>query len=75
MNHIMKINRRARGLAAFVLGATFLFNGCDPTIRTTTENGLISVATAAWGSFLTALVQVVQADLANNNANTNTNGN
>lgn len=71
MNPTLHKSRFVRSALAAVLGMTFLFNGCDPTLRTTTENGLISVATAAWGSFLTALVQVVQEDLANNNDNGN----
>jgi hypothetical protein len=32
--------------------------GCDPTIRATTENGIISLSQSFFGAFLQALVQL-----------------
>jgi hypothetical protein len=45
-----------RGYRWIVLtGVLVALTGCDPTVRTTVENGVISTSTAAFGSFLSAL--------------------
>lgn len=45
--------------AAIVLaGSSFFLNGCDPGIRTTVENGIISTTQAGLASFFQALLQV-----------------
>lgn len=69
--------RFVRKAAVLALGSALILNGCDPTLRTTTENGIISASTAALGSFLQALVAVAGDAInrnLNSNANTNTNG-
>jgi len=40
-------------LATLTAGTTLFLNGCDPSVKSTFENGVISVA----NSFLTALFQ------------------
>ena len=40
-------------LATLVTGTTFFLNGCDPSIKATVEDGIITLA----NSFLTALLQ------------------
>ena len=41
-------------------GSAFILGSCDPTLRATTENGIISVSTAALASFMTAVVELWQ---------------
>lgn len=40
-------------------GMTFILGGCDPTIQTTVENGIISASNSLFTAFLQAAVQVV----------------
>lgn len=48
-----------RRLTLLATGGSALFlSNCDPTIRTTVENGIISVSNAALASFLQALVEL-----------------
>lgn len=49
-----------RRLALLAAGATFFLSGCDPQLRATVENGIISVSTSLLGSLLQALIQLGQ---------------
>lgn len=42
------------------LAGTAILGGCDPTLRGTTENGLINLSTSFFASFLQAVIQVFQ---------------
>ena len=42
-------------LATLAMGTTFFLNGCDPSIKATIEDGIITLA----NSFLTALLQAL----------------
>jgi hypothetical protein len=42
----------------------FQFGGCDPQLRATVENGIIESVTAAFGSLLTALVELATEQFA-----------
>ncbi len=53
------------GLLAVVLLAVFI-TGCDPTIRATVENGVISSSTALFGSFLRAAIELWQESVTAN---------
>lgn len=46
--------------ALVTLGTTMILSGCDPTLRGTTENGLINLSTSFLTSFLQAIIQVFQ---------------
>lgn len=46
------------GLAT--LAGAAILGGCDPTLRGTTENGLINLSTSFFASFLQAVIQVFQ---------------
>ena len=39
-------------------GATFLLSGCDPQIRSTVENGIITLSTSLLSSVLQAFIQL-----------------
>jgi hypothetical protein len=39
-------------------GLLLFLCGCDPTIRATTENGIISLSQSFLGAFLQALIQL-----------------
>ncbi len=47
-------------LAMLAAGSAFFLGGCDPTLRATVENGIISSSTAFLGSLLQAILQLVQ---------------
>jgi hypothetical protein len=47
-----------RRLALVTLGATFLLSGCDPQLRSTVEDGIITVSTSLLGSLLQAIIQL-----------------
>jgi hypothetical protein len=55
-------SRSPRGVESWLLatigGLLSLVCGCDPTIRATVENGVISLSQTLFGSFITALVQL-----------------
>lgn len=54
----MRLRARLIRFAASAGGSALLLSGCDPTIQTTVENGIINVSTAFLSSFLQALLQV-----------------
>ncbi|MEW6198362.1 MAG: hypothetical protein AB1601_06830 [Planctomycetota bacterium] len=41
-------------------GVTLFLGGCDPTLRTTVENGIINVSTSVFGAILRALIELGQ---------------
>jgi hypothetical protein len=42
-----------------LLGVTlFALTGCDPTVRSTVEDGVINVSSGLFGSFLQAAIQL-----------------
>lgn len=43
---------------ALLVGGLLFLGGCDPTIQTTVENGIINAANATLTSFFQALIQV-----------------
>lgn len=53
-------------LAALAVLLSPLHLGCDETVRTNVENGLIDTTTAAFGSFLTAVLEIATEQLAAN---------
>ncbi len=56
------IELRLMRWAAPLLGTTFLFGDCDPTLRTTAENGIITAVNSLFAAFLQALVQLGAED-------------
>ncbi|MFQ5806689.1 MAG: hypothetical protein ACE5I3_09585 [Phycisphaerae bacterium] len=49
-----------RRLALLAAGATFFLSGCDPQIRATVENGIITASTSLLGALLQAFIQLGQ---------------
>lgn len=49
-------------IAAMACGSAFLLGGCDPTLRATTENGIINLSTALLNALVQATIQVYQED-------------
>ncbi len=47
-------------LSFLAAGSTLILGGCDPTLRATVENGIISSSTAFLGALLQAIMQLVQ---------------
>ncbi len=45
-------------LAAMLSGGLFFLSGCDPTIRSTVENGIITLSNSFLASLLQAGLQV-----------------
>ncbi len=45
-------------LAVMLSGGLFFLNGCDPTIRSTVENGIITLSNSFLASLLQAGLQV-----------------
>jgi hypothetical protein len=45
-------------LATLATGTAFFLEGCDPSVKTTIENGIINVANSLLTAFLQALVQL-----------------
>ncbi len=45
-------------LAIMTAGTVMILDGCDPSIETAVEDGIINISTAGLTSFLTALVTV-----------------
>ena len=54
-----KIRMPWRRLALLAAGGTFFMSGCDPTLVSTVEDGLISLSTSLLGSLLTVLVDLL----------------
>lgn len=52
----------ARGVLAVASGTTLILGGCDPTIQTTVENGIINASTSFLTAFLQAVTQVYTTD-------------
>ena len=44
--------------ALLTAGATFFLGGCDPQLRATIENGIISASTSFFASLLQALIEL-----------------
>ena len=54
-----RASRRIRVfIAASLLGASFFLGGCDPTLRATTEQGIINLSTTALSSVFAALIEL-----------------
>lgn len=47
-----------RGVALVIAASLFALTGCDPTIRSTVEDGVINVSTSLVTSVFQALAQV-----------------
>ncbi len=47
-----------RRLALLTAGTTLFLSGCDPTIQSTVQSGIISAANGLLTAFLTALTQL-----------------
>jgi len=47
-------------LSILAAGSALFLGGCDPTLRATVEDGIISSSTAFLGSLLQAILQLVQ---------------
>ncbi len=47
---------------AGLTGSALILEGCDPQIRATVEDGIITTSTALFSSFLQAILQVSQED-------------
>ncbi len=45
-------------LLATLGGLLALVSGCDPTIKATVEDGVITVSQSLFGAFITALIQL-----------------
>lgn len=55
-------------LAVLAMGSTLFLGDCDPTVRSTVEDGIISSSTSLFGSFLQAYIQVLfEPDNTNGN--------
>lgn len=54
------LNRGLVRLALLGSGTALFLQGCDPTLRATTENGLITLSTSFLASFLRAAIEVAQ---------------
>lgn len=55
------LNRAGRWrLIAAAGGTTFFLEGCDPTIRTTVEDGVITTVNSLWAAVLRALIELGQ---------------
>ena len=48
-----------RWLALAAAGSTFFMSGCDPTLRTTVENGIITLSQSLLGSFLRVFIDLL----------------
>ena len=57
---------RHRMLVAALMAGSLLpqLGGCNPTLRTTVEDGVINLSTALLGSFLQAVIQLAQEQAA-----------
>ncbi len=49
-----------RRFALLTAGATFLLGGCNPQLRGTVEDGIISMSTSLLASLLQAFLQLAQ---------------
>jgi hypothetical protein len=47
-------------LALLAAGTTFILSGCDPQLRATVENGIITLSTSLLTSVMTALIGLAQ---------------
>ena len=47
-------------LALVAFAGSAILTGCDPTLRATTENGIINLSTSFMTSLLQAVIQVFQ---------------
>ena len=47
-----------RRLALLAAGTTFFMSGCDPQLRATVENGIITVSQSLLASILQAFIQL-----------------
>ena len=54
------IKRRAywRLMALTAAGTTFILSGCDPTVRSTVESGIITLSTSLLASVFRALTEL-----------------
>jgi hypothetical protein len=51
---------RWRRLAWLTVGTTFILSGCNPELRATVEDGIISMSTSLLSSLLQAFIQLAQ---------------
>ena len=49
-----------RRLALLTAGTTFFLSGCDPQMRSTVENGIITLSTSLLGSLMRAFLELGQ---------------
>lgn len=58
----MRFRKLMRHMAIAALGSSFILEGCNSTLRTTTENGIISTSQSLLTVFLLSIVEVAQED-------------
>jgi len=51
-------------LALLAAGTTFILSGCDPQLRATVENGIITLSTSVLSSVMRALLELWQESSA-----------
>jgi len=47
---------------AVVSGSTLILEGCNPTLQSTVEDGIITLSTSLFGSFLRALTELASEE-------------
>jgi hypothetical protein len=65
---MMRFRARFYRLAIILAGGAFLLNGCDPTIQSTVENGIINVANTFYGSVLQSVLSILIDNAASGTA-------
>ncbi|MBU0640133.1 MAG: hypothetical protein KKB50_14805 [Planctomycetes bacterium] len=61
MRAMRNITRWLR-LSALAGGGVFLFSGCDPSIQSTLETGIINTATSFLAALLRAVIDIAQEE-------------
>lgn len=51
--------------AVLASGSLFFMGSCDPTVRTTVENGLITTSTSLFGAILRAMLELAAEQQTN----------
>jgi len=53
-----RLGRRQWWLVTVIVGSLAFTTGCDPTLKATVEDGIISLSTSFFSAFLQALLQL-----------------